>query len=194
MPVEIGDDFDLGDDFVGDDLIGDDDLEALLGDAYEIGARRRRGGRRGSPGGARNAGAAMQRAALMKRVQQGTLVRESLPTKSRQYVLGMDSVVTVAAGATINITAQPQVVFRPERLVISSAIATSFLLNDFKVGKNSQFASSGAVPADAFAPTAFGVMLKCDTAQISNTLTMNVTNISAGALRFLASVFGEAVE
>jgi hypothetical protein len=177
MAYEIGDDFD-----VGDDLIGDDDLEALLGDV-EIGARRRRRGM--SP---------QQQQMLAMRAQRGTMLRQSRPTKSREYVLGFDSVSTVAAAGTVNVVAQPQVVFRPERLVVSGAIAASFLINDFKVGKNSQLAASGAVPADAFGPNAFGVRLKCDTAQVSNLITLNVTNISGGALRFTAACFGEAVE
>lgn len=177
MAYEIGEDYD-----VGDDIIGDDDLDALLGDDMEIGARRRR---RQAP---------QRQQVMAMRRPTGTVLRQTAPTKSREYVIGFDTVTTVAAAGTQNVTAQPQVVFRPERLVVSGAIAASFLINDFKVGKNSQLAASGAVPADAFGPNAFGVRLKCDTAQISNTLTLNVTNISGGALRFTAALFGEAVE
>lgn len=182
MAYEIGDeDYD-----VGDDLIGDDDLDALLGDDMEIGARRRRATRR--------APSRQMQMLQQARANRGTIIRQKAPTKSREYVLGFDSVATVAAAGTVNVTAQPQVVFRPERLVVSGAIAPSFVINDFKVGKNSQLAASGAVPADAFSPNAIGVRLKCDTAQISNTITLNVTNISGGALRFTAALFGEAVE
>lgn len=176
MAYEIGD-YEIGD----DDVVGDE-LDALLGDDYEVGARRRAPQR------------AMARRAAPVRTSSGSVIRQSTPTKSREYVMGFDSVSTVAAAATANVTAQPQVVFRPERLVVSSAIASSFLINDFKVGKNSQLAASGAIPADAFTPNAFGVRLKCDTAQISNVITLNVSNISGGALRFTAALFGEAVE
>lgn len=174
--------YEIGDYDVGDDIIGDDDLDALLGDDMEIGARRRR------------APARRQAPQRQMQTRSGTVLRQTQPSKSREYVLGFDTVSTVAAASTANATAQPQVIFRPERLVVSGAIAASFLINDFKVGKNSQFAASGAVPADAFGPNAFGVRLKCDTAQISNTLTLNVSNISGGALRFTAALFGEAVE
>ena len=182
MNYEIGD----------DELIGDDDdVDALLGlDEYDIGAARR-----GRTALARRGGGGNMRAALAQRMaNSGTILRESAPTKSRQYVLGFDSVATIAAAGVLAITSNPQVVFRPERLVVSGAIAGSFLITDFRVGKNSQFASAGSVPADAFAPNAFGVRLKCDTAQISSQVVISVTNISLGALRFTAAVFGDAVE
>jgi hypothetical protein len=100
----------------------------------------------------------------------------------------------VPANTTTSVQAQPQVIFRPERIVIGGAIASSFLVNDFKVGKNSQFAASGAIPGDAFSPTAIGARMKCDTAQVSNNISLNVSNVSGGGLRFNAAVFGEAVE
>ncbi len=149
------------------------------------------------PALARNGAAnpALQAAIAQRVADQGTIVREREPYKSRQYAIPFDSGTTaMAAGATQVITSQPQVLFRPERLVVSSAIAASFLINDFKVGKNSQFATSGSHPADAFAPNAFGVRLKCDTAQVSHLISLSVTNNSAAALRFLATLFGEAVE
>lgn len=164
MSYEIGD----------DELIGADDVEALLGDDYDVGASR-----------------AMTRAVAARRASGGTLLKESSPTKSRQYVLGFDSVALVGAGLSATIVSQPQVIFRPERLVVSQP---GFLIQDFRVGKNSQFASAGAVPSEAFQANAFGVRLKCDTAQVSSQITIIVTNITAGGIRFTAALFGDAVE
>lgn len=182
--------YDIGDD---DDIVGDDIESILSGDDDEIGYEeiaaalkaRARGKRRG------NGANAMARKLL---AQRGTIVRSKEPTKSRVYVLSLDTVTTVAAGATTPVTAQPQVLFRPERLVIDSTVAASFLINTFTIGKNSQFASTGAVPASMFSPTAVGVTLKLDTAQISAIVALSVTNTSGGALRFTAGLIGEAVE
>ncbi len=186
----VGQLYDIGDD---EDIVGDDIESILSGDDDEIGYEEiaaavkamKRGKRRGN-------GAAQVARKLLQ--QRGTVVRSKEPTKSRVYVLSLDTVATVAAGATVPVTAQPQVLFRPERLVIDGTVAASFLINTFTIGKNSQFASTGAVPASMFSPTAVGVTLKLDTAQISAIVALSITNTSGGALRFTAGLIGEAVE
>ena len=124
----------------------------------------------------------------------GNVLRQGQPSKAREIVMGIDSVATIAAGATANVSGQPQIVFRPDRIVIPSTIAGSFLINDLKVGKNSQFVNGTAVPAEAFTQGAFGVRLKMDTLQISQQVIFNVTNTSGGALRFNAALIGPSVE
>lgn len=121
-------------------------------------------------------------------------LRQSQPTRAREIVMGIDSVATIAAAATAIVQGQPQIVFRPDRIVIPATIAGSFLINDLKVGKNSQFVNGTAVPAEAFTQGAFGVRLKMDTLQISQTVAFTVTNVSLGALRFNAALIGPAVE
>ena len=204
---EIGE-YEIGDELVGeyDEYdVGDDEIEELLAED-EVGLRipfgkrmfapRRRAPTRRAPARqmVRRVSPAMQQALARKRVQGMAVLKKAMPDKPRQYPLGFDSVATVAAGATSQITSRPQVLFRPERLVLSQAAAPAFLINDLIVGKNSQFAAAGTLPGDAFGPTAFGVRLRCDTAQISNDVVLDVTNISAGALRFNAAIFGDVVE
>lgn len=176
MGWDIGDDEDFD---VGDEIVGDDDVEALLGAVMPRGARR---------------GAALRRAIAAKRVASGTLVKQTRPDKARDYPLSLDSVTTIAAAATASITTRPQVLFRAERLVIGNAIAPSFLVNDLKIGKNSQFVNAGSLPGEAFSNLSVGVTLKMDTAQVGNDIVINVTNTSAGALRFVAAILGSAVE
>lgn len=167
----------------GDEYHVGDEVEALLAGAYD-------------PYERFSAGAVtkMPPRSMPARPPGGTVVRETAPTKSRLLMIPFDSTTTIAAAASTTLNAQPQVLFRPERLVIDDSIASSFVMNDFKVGKNSQFATSGSAPCSAFKPGSFGVRLKCDTAQVSNIVSLNITNISAGALRFLALLFGESVE
>lgn len=209
---EIGEEYEIGEDdeLVGyDDYdefdVGDDEIEELLAEE-EVGARmglpsmfsrvrsRAKRGRTPTRRPRRRITRPMAQAIANKRVRNMAVLKRAEPDKPRQYPLGFDSVATVAAGATSQITSRPQVLFRPERLVLSQAAAPAFLVNDLIVGKNSQFAAAGTLPGDAFGPTAFGVRLRCDTAQISNDVVLDVTNISAGALRFNAAIFGDVVE
>ncbi len=204
---EIGDD---GADLIGiEELIGynddddddwddddddDDELAALLGRRFTRARKRRGGSRRGGSQKALTRRAIMV-AKAVKKVEQGTLLSKTPPTKSREFPIGFDSgAVLIAAAATATLTQRPQIVFRPERIVVPAAVAAFFQITDVKVGKNSQFVSSGAVPAATFAETAFGVRLKMDTCQISQDLIIDVTNLDIAAHRFLAAMIGESVE
>jgi hypothetical protein len=174
----LGDDSGLefvGDESFGDDVLGDDVLGAVL--------RKRKSQKNQA------LAAALQR----RRAAAGTLVRDVRPRSSREYALGLGS-TSVLGNSSANINVQPQVVFRPERLVVPSNVALDFLITDIKVGKNSQLASTGAVPATAFTEQAFGVRLKMDTAQISMFVTLSVTNTNPNARNFQGVIIGPAVE
>lgn len=114
-------------------------------------------------------------------------------TKARRYPLGFPTTV-IAAGANAIINSQPQVPFRSGRLVIPSDIAGAILINQVIVGKNSCFANANPVPGRMFTETAVGMDLNFDTAQISQTITLNVTNTSAAQVTFNAGIMGTAVE
>jgi len=114
-------------------------------------------------------------------------------TKSREYPVGFPTTV-VPAGATVNVILQPQVPFRGRRLVIPSDIAGAILVNDLKVGKNSQFATQGPVPARVYSEFGVGVDMNLDTAQISQQVSLNITNTSGAAVTFNAAILGTAVE
>jgi len=144
--------------------------------------------------GAAAPAALVQQAALQRKLRQGTVLQQYNPMKGRQLILGFASTGTVAAGATVDIIQRPQLVFRPERVVIPAAIGANFNVADIRIGKNSQFLSAGAIPGAVFAEGAFGVRLKMDTAQIAMDIDLRVTNISAGALNFFAAMIGDSVE
>jgi hypothetical protein len=174
----------LGDEFVAGggefdangDFVGDEDILGAI--------RRRRGGGRQ---------AAAAQALMRKRVAAGALLRGVPPRNAREYALGLGS-TSVAGSSSANINVQPQVIFRPERLVIPSNLAVDFLITDLKVGKNSQLVSTGALPAVMFTEVAFGVRLKMDTAQISMFVTVSVTNQNPAARNFQGGIIGPAVE
>lgn len=136
----------------------------------------------------------LQQAIAQRMVQQGLVVQRERPTKAREFPLGFESPTTIAPGATATITSRPQIPFRGERLIIPSDIAGSFSVLDLRVGKNSQFTSSGAVPARTFQENAVGIRLHLDTAQISQDVTLSVQNIGGAPQTFRASLIGSAVE
>jgi hypothetical protein len=198
----IGDDVD-GEDFVGDfdgDFDGDDlgafNASVLAGDDVDgdlesmMGASRRRRKRSSRQ---RQIMAARAAALANRRVQEGAMLQDVNPTKAREYILGFDS-TSVPGSTSANITKRPQVIFRPERVVIPSSVGIDFQVVDIKVGKNSQFSASGEVPAVVFSETSFGVRLKMDTAQVSMDVTISIRNTNAAQRNFTAAIIGPAVE
>jgi hypothetical protein len=171
---------------LGDDESGDDESGAFVGDSDLIGAFLR---------SKKNSGRqhAAAQALMRKRVAAGALLRGVPPRNAREYALGLGS-TSVAGSSSANINVQPQVIFRPERLVVPSNLAVDFLITDIKVGKNSQLVSTGALPAVMFTEVAFGVRLKMDTCQISMFVTISVTNQNPSARNFQGGIVGPAVE
>lgn len=177
-----GDDLE-GDAFVGDDVEGADDVMGVWYPGRKKTAK------------SRQAGLMRARAAALaqRRVQEGAILKDVSPTKAREYILGFDS-TAVPGSTSANITKRPQVIFRPERVVIPAAVGVDFQVVDIKVGKNSQFSASGEVPAVVFAETSFGVRLKMDTCQVSMDVTISIRNTNAAQRNFTAAIIGPAVE
>ena len=92
------------------------------------------------------------------------LVEQAL-NEAREFMLGFGP-TPLAANVTTIFTAQPQLPFRPSRLVIPSSIVQTMQVNDIKVGKNSQLLSSNPVPAAPFSELAVGVALGLDTCNV----------------------------
>ena len=180
-----------GEEWDDEDVEGFYDIEGEDPDDIFLMGRRRRGRSRGRGRPAARRGRARPSSSFKG---QAAGVAAKAPTSARILTLGFDSVATIAAGAQATINSQPQVVFRPDRLIVPNSIAPSFLVNDLKIGKNSMLISATTIPAQAFSHDAAGVGMKMDTAQVSQIISLTVTNISAGALRFYAALTGPAVE
>lgn len=161
----------------------EDDLDALLaeaaaGDEY-FGAVARPSGR----------GAGLARALAAARKSQ---LVERQPSRGRTLTLGFVS-ANIASLASETVTRRPQVPFKPERFVTASATAGSFEITDIKVGKDSMFVSANNVPAQAYSELAQGVAMEFDTAQVSQDISVAVTNISLAAAVFRASMIGKTI-
>lgn len=98
----------------------------------------------------------------------------------RNLVLGIGDVVEggmtfTEAGQCAVFTTQPQLPCRIERYVIPESIAKLFYVDDFRIGKNSQFLSSLSVPAEIFVQNATALALGLDMCVIGQQVTVVVT-------------------
>ena len=126
----------------------------------------------------------------------GLTVKQGSPSKARNLVLGFDTVAVVVKSTSGSTTTRPQIMFRPDRLIIpGTAVGQYFLLTDVRVGKNSQFVAAQSVPALAFAETTVLGTMKMDTCPAGVDITISYSNIDAAAdHRFYGALLGPAVE
>ncbi len=177
------------DEIVGDDFL-DDDVDALLGAAPQ---RRNHMARQNQSVQVRRSAPPSYGGAPSGAYPSGQpSVQSYTPGTPRKSLLGVNSTGTVAAGASVVITVRPQMLFRPNRLLVPDAIAPSFTIDDIKIGNRSQFASSGAIPAAAFGESVDDDLLM-DTIQTSQDIVITVTNVSGGAVQFRAALFGDSM-
>ena len=95
---------------------------------------------------------------------------------------------SVPGNATANIHVRPQVTFAPTGLLIPREVAKKFTIIDIKIGKNSQLANSGEIPATAFSTTAWPFKIrKCHVAQ---DIIISVRNRSKDDAIFEAVIVG----
>lgn len=143
--------------WAGADYVGDDpDIQRLLA----MGAAP---ARRPLPG--RRVATAQARLGLWK--------RHYLP-------LNLTSGTTVAAGATGTLQNNPQRLFKPSRLVIPSDVAGLFSVLNLFIGVKPQLVATGGMPARLFSEQSFDTDFEGDTAQISQAVSVQITNNSLG--------------
>ena len=123
------------------------------------------------------------------RAKNQKLVVRKTPTTDRRCPLGFVP-TSVGAGATLNIPGAPQNLFRPERLVVPSDIASDFGIVDIKVGNTSQFVQNVEIPASLFSEVAINTAVQFDSAEVGNQISISVRNKSAAAIEFSAGAVG----
>ena len=115
------------------------------------------------------------------------------PASAREHVIGFGPTL-VTAKSTAIFQAQPQVVFRGTRLIIPSSLAENFVINDIRVGRDSQKISAASIPATAFSELAVGVHLGLDTATPGILITLSVTNTSSEDQTFSGALIGTTLQ
>lgn len=175
----VGDE--MGADDVGDEMGADD-----IGD--EIGRRRRlpqrMPQRMPQPRG--------MRLAPLPGLTGQARIADEVPQVGRRQIAPIPF-TTVNAGATVDVELRPQRPIRIERLVLDGANVAGLFLTDLLVGAEPQFVNAGAVPLSTFAPTAFGVELRGNTAQPGIAVVLRVNNTTAGNLSFGGALIGTSL-
>ena len=115
------------------------------------------------------------------------------PRHARQFPIGLTK-NAIAPGDAQDIEVKPQVHFRGERLAVAPSISRFFNVVDIKVGKDSQLAAVGEMPAESFSALAVGVRLELDTAQPGIVITVRVRNTDAAPHEFAAVLYGTVLE
>jgi hypothetical protein len=101
----------------------------------------------------------------------------------------------IPAGQTYEIEVKPQVKFQGHRLAVQSSQARYFNIIDIKVGKDSQLAATGEMPAEAFSSLAVGTQMELDEAPPGIVITLIVRNLDpANAQDFGAVLYGTVQE
>ena len=100
----------------------------------------------------------------------------------------------IEPGQVSEVEVKPQVLFRGERLAVAPSNARSFSIVDIKVGKDSQLAATGEMPAEAFSALAVGVRMELDTAQPGIVIVLIVRNTDTTAQDFNAVLYGTVFE
>lgn len=120
-----------------------------------------------------------------------TMVAQREPERKRILMCPFGPNV-ILTGVTSNITAQPQDLFRPDRLVVPSDLAFFFAFTEFKIGQKSALTVQGEVPCAAFTEPAWGIKILTDTSNIGNIITISAKNIDASTRTFRAVLIGTA--
>jgi hypothetical protein len=177
-----------------DDIAGDDMLGMSLKQKLGIGAGVAGAAGLGALLLARRRKQAITKAAInQKLIRGGAAVVARHNQKARRYPCPLPATV-VAGGASATITARPQALYRPERLVIAASIAPSFSVTDIKVGNVSQIPNTGEIPGEMFAQNGVDCTIQLDTVNPAIDLLVVVTNITGGNLTFRGAFIGTNVQ
>lgn len=145
------------------------------------------------PPAARQAAAAMIDQVKAARAAGGVYVREKEPQVEYEQILPCTS-LAIAAGATREITLQPQRPFRIKNFRCSSThTAPFFEVTAFTIGQDNQFIAPGSVPLDVFSEVALYSVVRGQTANPGSLVTLTVVNIDVDERDFRAAFFGNAL-
>lgn len=95
-----------------------------------------------------------------------------------------------------DIVVMPQFMFRAERLIVASSIASLFLIEDIQIGGASQFVANSGIPASMYAPDVIDAAVRMDTAPPGTAIRFRVRYIGRDprGARFMAMMIGRTVD
>ena len=109
-------------------------------------------------------------------------------------IYGVDSgAVLIPAATTATVTVTPQKRHIPEKLVMSEAIASSFLITGIFAGVEPVLATTGAISAAIFVQDSTSASFKSVIMDVGMDFSVGVTNIAGAPARFTTTVVGKPV-
>jgi len=175
--------------YIGDEeLIGDEEIVGMnyIGASPEIAHLLAMGADPSAVAAATGTSFPPGRRVATVNASQGIWKRHYLP-------LNLASGTTVAASGTGTLQNNPQRLFRPSRLVIPSDVAGLFSVLNLFIGVKPQLVATGGMPARLFSEQSFDTDFEGDTAQISQSVTVQVQNNSLGTSPIQAAMRGLTV-
>lgn len=115
---------------------------------------------------------------------------DGCPEGMRIWPLGFDSGEDIPVGGTVTIEGEPQELFRGKAVAWPSANAEDFVIEEMKVGTQSQMLDDTPVPAQVFSEVSEHTCIQFDTSQPGIKHMFRVTNIGTTAQRARFAVFG----
>lgn len=110
------------------------------------------------------------------------------------------------AGQNVVVHGQPQIPFRPKRLVVAPECAPFFQIHDIRMGAVSLLPSQGPAPASCFPPLPLDedareflkyleqmLTMHLGTCQVSQSISVHVTNVSKSDQIFKGMFWGDAL-
>lgn len=123
-------------------------------------------------------GPTFQQALANKLARRAPVVQKVQPTKKRRYVMGFGP-TTIPPSSTVTISAQPQVLFRGEKLINTGDSNNLFIAGMF-VGNLPQLPTFGnQISVSTFAGTVLDNEMLFDTCDPALNVTFQVQNVSS---------------
>lgn len=134
----------------------------------------------------------LRKGVAARKLASSQVLTPKAPTSSGVQAIGFEK--SVASLTSETVATQPQVWFKPMRLVVPGSIAAFFLIEDIIVGNVSQFPSSTPLAAETFIPEAEAVVMDLATVNPALNLSLRVRNIGGVTLTFRATFVGKQVQ
>jgi hypothetical protein len=112
------------------------------------------------------------------------------PIQGQNVYFGLDSTATIATTVTATLTTSPHVRNIPKQISVSTPVGEGFAISSILIGVQPVLATSSNISAAIFIEDSTANPFKSQVLEVGMDFSMTVTNITAGSLRFLATIVG----
>jgi hypothetical protein len=166
------------DDVGGEEIIG---LDEIIGDMGAIGAElddvlEAIEGEAVSPRVKSKVQRLSNRMATLRNIDPNAIAVQSRQPSRRRYWHAPFPATVINAGVTTTLQMAPQELFRTERAFLPSNLANDFNVTQLFVGQKNQLLVAGEINGSVFSEVAIRSFLNLDTANIGNTVSLQLRN------------------